>query len=173
MATSHFVVSASANIPGVFCVLRLQGRLRSGLLGHGLSRAQCGQCSAVSVRHGDTEAHGSNDRGGHSMWPEVDHQGLFKLRAQTTLPRSSASAAAFSALRPGSAGRCLRSVASSGVSERPGAGADMSLSLQGTGFDEASDACRLTCRMQRTVKSFTQIAFAICAPLFPAADARR
>jgi hypothetical protein len=173
MATSHFVVSASTNRPGVFCVLRLQGRLRSGLLGHGLSRAQCGQFSAVSGRHGDAEAHGSHDRGAHSMWPEVDHQGAFKLPAQTTRRRSSANAAAFSLRFPGLAGRCLPSVASSSVSEGPGAGSDMSLLLQGSCYHEASDACRLTQRMQRTAQSVTRFAFANRPPLCSAADARR
>jgi hypothetical protein len=173
MATSHFVVSASTNGPGVFCVLRLQGRLRSGLLGHGLSQAQCGQFSAVSGRHGDAEAHGSHDRGAHSMWPQVDHQGALKLPAQTTQRPSSANAAAFGARCPGLAGRCLRSVASSSVSEGLGAGADMSLLPQGSGLDEASDACRLTRRMQRTAQSVMRFASANRPPLCSAADARR
>jgi hypothetical protein len=173
MATSHFVVSASTNRPGVFCVLRLQGRLRSGLLGVCLSRARCGQCSAVSARHGDAEAHRSDDRGAHSMWPEVDHQGSFKLRAQTTQRLASASAAAFRARCLSLSGRRLPSIASSSGSGRPGEGVDMSLSLRGSGFHEASDACRLTQRMQRTAQSVTRFAYANLAPLCSAADARR
>jgi hypothetical protein len=173
MATSLFVVSASTNSSSVSCVLRLKGQLRSGLLGNGISWAGCGQCAAVSARHGDGEAHGSIDRDAHSLWPDVDHQRAFRLPAQTTRRPSSANAAAFSLRFPGLAGRRLPSVASSSVSERPGAGTDMSWLPQGSGLDEASDACRLTKRMQRTAQSVTRFAFANRPPLCSAADARR
>jgi hypothetical protein len=173
MATSHLGGAASTISSGAIGVLRLRAQLRSGLLGYGPSRARCGQCSAVSARHGDTEAHRSDDRGVHSMWPEVDHWTSFKLPAQTTRRRSSANAAAFSLRFPGLAGRCLPSVASSSVSERPGAGADVSLFPQASSSDEASDACRLTRRMQRTAQSVTRFASANPAPLCSAADARR
>jgi hypothetical protein len=173
MATSHFFVSASTNRPGVSSVLRLQCRLRSGLLGLCLSRVRCGPYSAVSARHGGAQAQRSDDRGAHSMWPVVDHQGAFKLPAQTTRCRSSANAAAFSARCLGLSGRRPSLVASSSVSERSGAGVDMSLSPQGSGFHEASDACRLTRRMQRTAQSVMRFAFANRPPLCSAADARR
>jgi hypothetical protein len=157
----------------VFCVLRRRGQLRSGLLAPGLSLAWYPLVVTSFRRHRGGRLFCFIETGAHSMWPEVGHQMPFNLRGQTTKRPSSASATASSRRRSGLAGPCLPSVASLGIFGTLGAGADMSLVPKGSGSDPASDACRLTRRMQRTAQSVMRFAFANRPPLCSAADARR